>query len=159
VDVSRRLKRERRWPKKKRASEDGHTEMSMYKSAETRDFHKSQVMMTAIDTPVACAAEAPPRRKDCPVYLTPGDVEMLSSTKRRNSQSVIILLTNFGPRRRIVFRDQYKAVTHGHVTFSTPLQPEPRYLLHSSVVMVVLTKNESERIKKKLESVRGLGPR
>ena len=58
------LKRERRWPKKKRTSEDGPTETSMYKSAEVRDFHKSHVIMTVIDTPLTCATEAPPRRKN-----------------------------------------------------------------------------------------------
>ena len=50
--------------KEKRASEDGRTEMSMYKSADARDFHKPNDIMTAIDTPIACAAEALLRRKE-----------------------------------------------------------------------------------------------
>jgi hypothetical protein len=45
------MKRGRRWPKKKRASEDGRTATSMYKSADARDFHKPLAMMTAIDAP------------------------------------------------------------------------------------------------------------
>jgi hypothetical protein len=70
--------------------EDGRTETSMYKSAEARDFHKPQAIMTAMDTPIACAAEEPPRRKEWPVHLTPGGVGMSSSTKRRSSHSVMI---------------------------------------------------------------------
>ena len=41
-----------------RASEDGRTATSLYKSAEARDFPKPQAMMTTLDALTACAAEA-----------------------------------------------------------------------------------------------------
>ena len=62
----------------------------MYKSADARDCHKPHVIMTATDTPTACADEAPPLRKEWSVHLTPGGVGMSSSTKRRSSHSVMI---------------------------------------------------------------------
>ncbi len=82
----------------------------MYKSAETRDFHKFQSIKTAMDTPTVCTTEEPPRRKECPVHLTPGGVGMSSSTKRRSSHSVMIpelLNHDTGSSSR----DQYKSVS------------------------------------------------
>ena len=61
----------------------------MYKRAEARDFHKPHDMMTAMETPIACAAEAPPRRRECPVHLTPGGVGISSSIRSRSSHSVM----------------------------------------------------------------------
>ena len=54
----RKMKRVNRWPKKKRASEDGRTATSLYKSAEARDFPKPQAMMTTLDALTAFATEA-----------------------------------------------------------------------------------------------------
>ena len=82
----------------------------MYKSAEARDFHKSHVIMTTMDTPTECVVETPPRRKECSVHLTSGDVGMSSSTKRRSSHSVMIpehLNHDTGSSSR----DQYKSVS------------------------------------------------
>ena len=62
----------------------------MYKNTDTRDFHKPHVMKTVIDRPIACSVETSPRRKEYPVHLTPGDVGMLTSTKRSNNHSVMI---------------------------------------------------------------------
>ena len=81
----------------------------MYKSADARDFHKPQAMMTVIDAPIACAAEAPPRRKEWSVHLTPGGVGMLSSTKRSRRHSVMIADT-FKHDGEPSARDQYKSV-------------------------------------------------
>ncbi len=80
------------------------------KSAEVRDFHNPQAIMTVMDTPIACAVEAPPRRKEWTVHLTPGGVGMSSSTKRRNSHSVMIpeLLNHDGGSSS---RDQCKSVS------------------------------------------------
>jgi hypothetical protein len=80
----------------------------MYKSADARDFHKSQVMMTALDALIACAAEAPPRRNEWP-DLTAGSVGSLSSTKRGRRHSVMIpeTLKHDGESSA---RDQYKPV-------------------------------------------------
>ena len=89
----------------------------MYKSADARDFHKPHVIMTVMDTPTACADEAPFRRKEWPVHLTPGDVGMSSSTKRRSSHSVMIpeLLNHDSGSSS---RDQYKSVSR-HAKFSS----------------------------------------
>jgi hypothetical protein len=100
----------RRWLKKKRASEDGRTAMTMYKSADARDFLKPQAMMTVLIAPRASAAEAPLRRKERPVHLTPGGVGMLSSTKRSRSHSEMMpeSLKHDGESSA---RDQYKTVS------------------------------------------------
>ena len=82
----------------------------MYKNAESRDFHKPHDIMTVMDTPTGCATETPPRRKEWSVHLTPGDVGMSSSTKRRSIHSVMIpeLLNHDSGSSS---RDQYKSVS------------------------------------------------
>ncbi len=41
-------------------------------------INKPQAMMTAKETPMACAADEPTRRNEWPVHLAPGGVGMLS---------------------------------------------------------------------------------
>ena len=80
----------------------------MYKSADARDFHKPQAMMTTLDALKACAEEASPGRNEWP-DLTPDSVGMLSSTKRSRSHCVMIPET-FKHDGEPSARDQYKSV-------------------------------------------------
>ncbi len=60
-------------------------------------------MMTTIDAPIACAAEAPPRRKEWPVHLTPGgvgNVELNQEKQEPLGDDTRVLEA----RRRVVFQ-------------------------------------------------------
>ena len=105
----------------------------MYKSAEARDFHKPQAIMTGIDTPTVCATEAPPRRKECPVHLTPGVVGMSSSTKRRSSHSFCRLQHVFHVFNRLI------RIGHAPEDFACPSRHgHPRPLSRHSILGLCL---------------------